>query len=122
VEREYRYRLLDLGDQVVFDEIRGLHGRPLSGLLGALFTLIGEGHAVFSRMAVAEDGVQLVVGQARKGFLVRTATATIQPDGTAEGGVPAGRPDLAALEARLREPLGIEYWPWPEPRQDDGAP
>jgi hypothetical protein len=122
VERAYRYRLLDLGDQLVFDEIQGLHGRPTSGLLGALFTLIGEGHAVFSRMAVANDGVQVVVGQARKGFLVRTATATIQPDGRAEGGVPAGRPDLAALEARLREPLGIEYWPWPEPPHDGGAP
>jgi len=121
VERVYRYRLVNLGDQVVFDEIQGLHGRPTSGLLGALFRLIGEGHAVFSRMAVAKDGVQVVVGQARKAFLTRTAAVTIQPDGTAERGVPEGRPDLAALEALLREPLGIEYLPWPEP-DDAGAP
>lgn len=121
VERAYRYRLLDLGDQVVFDEIQGLHGRPTSGLLGALFRLIGEAHAVFSRMAVANDGIQVVVGQAKKAFLVRTATVTIQPDGTAERGVPEGRSDLAALEARLREPLGIEYLPWPEPH-DSSAP
>jgi len=121
VERVYRYRLLDLGHQVVFDEVQGLHGRPTSGLLGALFRLIGEAHAVFSRMAVASDGVQVVVGQAKKAFLARTATVTIRPDGTAERGVPQGRPDLAALEARLREPLAIEYWPWPEP-PDGGAP
>ena len=121
VERVYRYRLVDLGDQVLFDQIQGLHGRPTSGLLGALFWLVGEGHAVFSRMAVANDGVQVVVGQARKAFIARTATVTIQPDGTAEEGVPEGRPDLAALEARLREPLGIEYLPWPEPH-DASAP
>jgi hypothetical protein len=121
VERAYRYRLLDLGDQVAFDEIQGLHGRPTSGLLGALFALIGEGHAVFSRMAVATDGVQVVVGQARKAFLTRTATVTIQPDGTAEPGVPEGRSDLAALEARLREPLAVEYVTWPE-SHDGSAP
>jgi len=114
VERVYRYRLLDLGDRVVLDEIQGLHGRPTSGLLGALFSLIGEAHAVFSRMAVASDNTQVVVGQARKGLFVRTVAVTIQPDGTAERGVPPGRPDLAALEARLREPLELEYVPWPE--------
>jgi hypothetical protein len=115
VERAYRYRLVDLGDQVVFDEIQGLHGRPTSGLLGALFSLIGEGHAIYSRMAVASDGIQIMVGQAKKAFLVRTATVTIQPDGTATGGLPRGRPDLGALEKRLREPLGIEYVPWADP-------
>jgi len=120
VERAYRYRLVDLGDQVVFDEIRGLHGRPTSGLLGALFSLIGEGHAVYSRMAVASDGVQIMVGQVKKAFLVRTATVTIQPDGTATRGLPEGRPDLRALEARLRKPLEIEYVPWAE--LHDGSP
>jgi hypothetical protein len=114
VERVYRYRLLDLGDQVVLDEIEGLYGRPTSGLLGLLFALIGEGRAVFSRMAFASDGTQVMVGQARKAFIVRTATVTIHPNGTAEHGVPAGRSDLAALEARLRAPLGVEYMPWPE--------
>ena len=102
VERAYRYRLLDLGDQVVFDEIQGLHGRPTTGLLGALFTLIGEGQRCLLAHGRANDGVQVVVGQARKAFFVRTATVTIQPDGTAEPGVPEGRPDLAALEVRLR--------------------
>jgi len=121
VERVYRYRLLDLGDQVVFDEIQGLHGQPTDGVLGALFRLIGEAHAVFSRTAVASDGIQVVVGQAKKAFLVRTATVTIRPDGTAERGLPQGRPDLAALEARLRQPLAVEYWPWLEPR-DGRAP
>jgi len=114
VEREYRYRLVDFGDQVLFDQFEGLHGRPTSGLLGLLFTLIGEARAVYSRIAVADDGVQVVVGQARKGFLTKTATVTIQPDGTAEAGVPKDRPDLVALEKRLRVPIEIEYVPWPE--------
>ena len=92
VERAYRYRLLDLGDQVLFDEIQGLYGRPTSGLLGLLFTLIGEGRAVLSRMAFASDGTQVVVGQAKKAFLVRTATVTIQPDGTAEAACPRAAP------------------------------
>ncbi len=115
VERTYRYRLVDLGDRVVFDEMQGLHGRPTSGLLAALFRLIGEGHAVFSRTAVAADEVQVMVGQARKAVLVRTATVTIRPDGTATRGLPPGRPDLRVLEERLREPLGIEYVPWTDP-------
>ncbi len=114
VEREYRYRLVDFADQVFFDQFQGLHGRPTTGLLGLLFRLIGEGHLVYSRIAVAEDQVQLVVGHARKGFLSRTATVTIQPDGTAEAGVPEDRPDLLALERRLRAPIEIEYVPWPE--------
>jgi hypothetical protein len=112
VERAYRYRLLDLGDQVLLDGIEGLHGRPTSGLLGLLFTVIGEGHAVFSRMAFADDGTQVMVGRAKKAFFVRTATVTVRPDGAAEAGLPAGRRDLAALERRLREPLAIEYVPW----------
>jgi hypothetical protein len=115
VERTYRYRLVDLGDRVVFDEMQGLHGCPTSGLLAALFRLIGEGHAVYSRMAVAADEVQVMVGQARKAVFVRTATITIRPDGTATRGLLSGRPDLGALEQRLREPLGIEYVPWTDP-------
>ena len=121
VERAYRYRLLDLGDQVLFDQIEGLYGRPTSGLLGLFFAVIGEGRAVLSRMALADDGTQVVVGQAKKAFVGRTATVTIRPDGTAEQGVPEGRPDLAAVEARLREPLDVEYVPWPEPH-DGRAP
>jgi hypothetical protein len=112
VERAYRYRLLDLGDQVVLDDIQGLYGRPTSGLLGLLFTLVGEGRAVLSRMAFADDATQVMVGQAKKAFIARTATVTVQPDGTAEAGVPPGRSDLTALEARLQVPLGIEYVPW----------
>ena len=114
VEREYRYHLVDFGDQVLFDQFQGLHGRPTSGLLALLFRLIGEGHLVYSRIAVADDQVQVVVGQARKAFLSKTATVTIQPDGTADAGVPKDRPDLVALEKRLQAPIEIEYVPWPE--------
>jgi len=42
-KRLIRYRLLEFGDMVVFDEITGLYGRPTSGVLGLLFQLIGEG-------------------------------------------------------------------------------
>ncbi len=115
VERTYRYRLVDLGDRVVFDEMQGLHGRPTSGLLATLFRLIGEGHAVYSRMAIADDEVQVMVGQARKAVFVRTATITIRPDGAATRGLLPGRPDLGGLDQRLREPLGIEYVPWTDP-------
>lgn len=114
VERSFRYHLLDLGQWVLFDEIEGLYGRPTTGLLGALFTLIGEARAVYSRIAIAEDQVQVVVGRGQKGFLSRTATVVIRPDGTATRDVPRGRPDLAALEERLRQQLEIEYAPWPD--------
>ena len=39
---------------------------------------------------------------------------TVWPDGHADQGVPASRPDLAALEARLREPLAIRFRPLPK--------
>src|SRR2546422_4260570 len=37
---------------------RSLRGRFSSGILGLLFKLIGEGHVVENRMALAEDGLQ----------------------------------------------------------------
>lgn len=42
-ERVLSYRLMDFGDTTVFDDIKGLRGRPTSGVLGLLFQLIGEG-------------------------------------------------------------------------------
>ncbi len=110
--QEIRYRLLDVGGLMVYDEIDGLSGRPTSGLLGLLFRIIGEGRITFSRIAVSPDGLQLVYAGTRKGPFKVTTTVTVQPGGVATKGPPADRPDLLPLEARLRRPLEIEYAPW----------
>src|SRR3989304_2367044 len=55
-KRLIRYRLLDYGDRIWYAEVEGLHGRPTSGVLGALFGLIGEARVLESRSAFAVDG------------------------------------------------------------------
>ena len=105
------YRLLEFGDIVVYDAIEGVSGKPTTGVLGLLFRLIGEGRVVRSRMAIADDGLQVSRADTRKGFLRRTTTVTVYPEGHTEEGVPEGRPDLTALEERLKVPLEIDYVP-----------
>jgi len=113
-ERLLRYRLLDFGDFYLFDQVEGLRGRPTSGVLGALFDVIGEVAVVQSRMAVAADGTLVTRGVGRKAFLSIAATATVTPEGKGDKGVPPDRPDLAALEERLSQPLELVYVPWPQ--------
>jgi hypothetical protein len=113
IARVVRYRLLDFGDMIAYDEIDGIRGRPTTGVLGVLFRLIGQAEAVYSRMAFAPDGWQVVVAKGRKGFLSRVETVSVEPDGTVTRGLPKDRPDLAELERRLRRPLEIEYFPFP---------
>jgi hypothetical protein len=110
------YRLLDYGDRLWYAEVRGLHGRPTSGPLGVLFDLIGEARVEESRSAFHADGTQVARGRASKWGLEKTETVVVWPDGRAEKGVPAGRPDLLALERRLREPLAIRFQPQGAPR------
>jgi hypothetical protein len=112
-KRVIQYRLIDFGDMVLFDEVTGLTGRPQSGMLGLLFQLIGEGHVVEYRMAIAPDGLQISYGRAKKAFIGVDSTVTVYPDGRSEKGLPDGRPDLRALEARLKRPLKIDYQPFP---------
>lgn len=107
-ERVITYRLLDLGDMVVFNEITGLRGRPTTGILGVLFQLIGEGSVVESRIAVAPDGQQITRARARKLFEVAT-TVTVQPNGHTDKDVPPDRPDLTAIDARLKQPLRYRH-------------
>ena len=107
-ERVVTYRLLDLGDMVVFNEITGLRGRPTTGILGVLFQLIGEGSVVESRVAVAPDGLQITRARARKLFEVAT-TVTVQPSGHTDKDIPPDRPDLAAIDTRLRLPLRYRH-------------
>ncbi len=113
-KRLITYRLVDYADRLWYAEVSGLHGRPTSGALGVLFDLIGEARVQESRSAFLPDGVQMVRGRASKWGFDRTETMTVWPDGHADAGVPPGRPDLAALEARLQEPLAIRFRPLPK--------
>lgn len=108
-QRVITYRLLDFRDMVVFDQITGLRGRPTTGILGLLFQVIGEGSVVESRVAVAPDGLQITRARARKLLIEVATTVTVYPDGRTEKDLPAGRADLAGIEARLKQPLPLRY-------------
>ena len=103
------YRLLDFGDWAVYDEIEGITGRPMSGVLALLFRVIGEGRIAHSRMAISGDGIQVSRTTAEKAFMGVTTTVTVHPDGIMEKDVPAGRADLLELERRLKQPMKIDY-------------
>lgn len=105
------YRVLVFDDYVVVDEIEGITGRPLNGALAVLFKVIGEGRIVEYRMAIARDGLQVSRGRAKKALFEVDSLLTVQPDGRAERGLPADRPDLHAIESRLQEPLEARYRP-----------
>ena len=91
-------------------------GRPTTGILGIFFQLIGDGDLVESRTAVAADGFQITRARARKVFEVAT-TVTVHPDGRTEKDIPAGRPDLVAIDARLKQPLRLRH-----PAMECGGP
>lgn len=110
-ERVITYRLVDYGDMAVFDAITGLRGRPTTGLLGMLFQLIGEGHVVETRIAVAPDGLQITRARARKMLVEVATTVTVHPDGRTEKDLPPNRGDLAAIEARLKQTLQLRHPP-----------
>ena len=114
-ERLIAYRLLDVQGMVVYGEVEGLLGRPTSGVLGALFQIIGKGHVKESRMLISRDGLQVSRASARKWAFGITQTVTVHPDGRMEKDVPRDRPDLAALAVRLEEPLRIRYRPFKPP-------
>ena len=111
-KRVTTFRLLDFGDMLLYDDIQGVYGRPTSGLLGLLFDLIGEGQVRQSRIAISEDGLQITYSRAEKRFVHIDETVVIFPDGRAEKDIPQDRPDLAAIEARLKQPLQIHYMPF----------
>ena len=108
-QRVMSCRVLDFGNWIAFDEMEGFTGRPISGILGFLFHIIGEARVLQTRMAISKDGLQISRVTARKGFLERIATVTIYPDGKMEIDVPPDRPDLIELEKRITQPLEIEY-------------
>ena len=106
------YRLLELDGIVFLDQVTGVAGRPVSGPLTFLFRLLGSARAAWSRSALTGDGWQVVVGHGRKGPISRTATVVIRPDGQVEPVTSDKRSDVAALEARLRRPVVVDYRPW----------
>jgi hypothetical protein len=106
-KRVITYRLLDFGDMVVCDKIKGLEGRPISGLLGLMFRVIGVGRVVETRMAISEDGLQITRAHTKKGLLNIKATVTVYPDGRAVKGVLPDRLDLDEIATRLSKRLKI---------------
>jgi len=109
--REITYRLLDFGDMIVYDDLEGLTGRPTSGILGLLFSLIGEGRVVQSRITITLDGLQINRVQAARGPFSVEETVTVKPDGVSQKGLPENRPDLLTVETRLKRALTIKYKP-----------
>jgi hypothetical protein len=107
------YRLVEYDDRLWYAEVAGLHGRPTTGSLGVLFAVIGEARVEESRNVFLPDGLQIVRGRGSKWGIHRTETLTVWPDGHADRGVPPGRPDVVAAEARLEEPLAIRFRPMP---------
>jgi len=112
-KRLITYRLVEYEDRLWYAEVSGLHGRPTTGPLGVLFRLIGEARVAESRSAFLPEGMQVVRGRASKWGIDRTETVTVWPDGHADKGIPPGRPDLVAVEARLQQPLAIRFRPLP---------
>ena len=107
-KRVITYHLLDYGDLIAFDRMEGLTGRPTTGALGVLFSVIGEGRIVEYRMVVTPDGLQVSRGRARKAFFDVATTLTVRPDGRTEKGVP-DEPRFRDIEARLSAPIEIRY-------------
>ena len=107
-KRVITYHLLDYGDMIAVDGMEGLTGRPTTGALGLLFSVLGEGRIVEYRMAIMADGLQVARGRVRKAFFEVASTVTVRPDGRAEKGLP-DEPRFRDIEARLTAPLEIRY-------------
>ncbi len=67
--------------------------------------------AVFARFSISTDGRQILRTKATT-VISKTVTATINPDGSAQNGLPDGRTDLFEIEALLKQPLEVENYPY----------
>jgi hypothetical protein len=94
------YRLADFGGMILFDDIHGIYGRALDGLLGVIFKVVGDAQAVRSYIAFAADGTQVTRSTGHKGFITISPFATVDKQGRGEKDVP-DRKDLQALKARI---------------------
>lgn len=106
-ERVITYLLIDFGDFIAYENMKGIHGRPTSGALGALFGLLGTAEIRQSRFAVAEDQTQVNWSRGAKLFSF-TALTTITPEGVAERGIPDHREDLQELAEKLEIDIEVE--------------
>ncbi len=70
-----------------------------------------RGTQSYARYSITTDGRQVMRTKASK-IVSKTVTATINPDGTGQSGVPEGRPDMLALAEHLEQPLEVEYLPY----------
>jgi len=105
------YRVLDFGDMIMYDEMNGLAGQPTSGILGWLFRLIGEGHIMWSKLAITPTNEEIVRARAKKGVFEIESVLTIFPNGRTVKNLPKGRRDLKSYEELISEPVVIEYYP-----------
>jgi hypothetical protein len=94
------WRLLDYGEHIVLDEIEGLSGRARTGLLGALFNVIGAAQVTHSRFSPLADGGIVVHTTVRSAVTV-SRSAWVTPAGEVVPRLPPERADLQAVEARL---------------------
>jgi hypothetical protein len=109
-DRDTRYTIVDYGDMVLHDQIRGVGGRATSGILGVMFDILGDARATTSRIAFADSGVQVARVSAKKGPFGKTQTVTVLKSGIAENGIPKDRADLKAIARRLeRQRISLKY-------------
>jgi hypothetical protein len=101
-EQVISYRILQFGDVIVCDDIRGITGRVTSGPLGLLFSMLGKGQALHSRYVVAPDGTMLSRTGAKK-LITVTKTVAIFPDGTLLSELPDDKPELEKLAKALKD-------------------
>src|SRR6056297_2477496 len=116
-DRIITYQLIDFGGFVAYENMQGIRGRPTSGALGALFSLLGMAEIRQSRFAVAGDQTQVNWSRVKKLFSF-TALTTITPEGIARRGIPSGRTDLHALAELLETKIGVEAQKSPPPACD----
>jgi 4-hydroxybenzoate polyprenyltransferase len=110
-ERITSFRLLSFGagDEILlFDDIHGVSGRALSGVLGLLFKALGDGIADRAWIHIA--GLeQATVSKGHKAFIYPPAvTATVDRNGRATDDVPE---HLKRHVVRLKQPFDAEYVP-----------
>jgi hypothetical protein len=96
------YRILQFGDVIVCDDIRGITGRVTSGPLGLIFSMLGKAQALHSRYVVAPDGTMLSRTGAKKLFTV-TKTVAIFPNGQLLSELPDDNPELEKLAKALKD-------------------
>jgi len=107
--QQVAYWLLDFGDMIVQDEIKGVSARPIGGALGTLFAIIGDGSAIQNRFAVTADGLVVTYALVKKGPMKVEPLTVTYPDGTVETEFPEDRGDLQGVANYIMLPLEVEY-------------